>query len=381
MTRSESNQGFTDDASLEDMKRGYMETEGEYICVCCGYTAEKGVIYPHNEVLYESFRFIQVHIQEEHGSVFEFLISQDKKISGLSDIQRRLLAEFYEGKKDAEIQKELGIGSTSTIRNHRFVLKEKERQAKVLLAVMELLHSRDHATPVSLAASAKNSTRQGADKQSSLTEEQEKVLRKYFPFGTDGPLETFAIQEKHRHIIMDEIAKRFVAEKVYTEPEINGILEQIYEDYVLLRRSMVDYGILSREEDGSSYWLTPKEGENRKMANRREELKQLAKEIKTEAGVYQIRNKENGKRYVASTPNLKSLNGQQFMLNMGSHRNRRLQEEWKQYGEDSFAIEVVEKLKVPEGNLFFDVKDALKKLEASWIEKLQPYGENGYNEA
>lgn len=373
---------FAYDASLEEIKRGYMETEHEYVCVCCGYTAEKGVIYPHNEVLYESFRYIQVHIQEKHGSVFEFLISQDKKFSGLSDVQRRLLAQFYEGKKDTEIQKELGIGATSTIRNHRFVLKEKERQAKVLLAVMELLHSRDHSSSILPAASSSNKkTGKEADKETSLTTEQEKVLDKYFPFGTDGPLETFAMQEKHRIIVMKEIARRFDKNKVYTEPEINGVLEQIYEDYVLLRRSMVDYGILSREEDGSSYWLTPKEGENRKVANRREELKQLAKEIKTEAGVYQIRNKENGKRYVASTPNLKSLNGQQFMLNMGSHRNRRLQEEWKQYGEDAFAIEVVEKLKIPEGNAFFDVKDALKKLEASWLEKLQPYGENGYNEA
>ena len=378
---TEQHNDFAYDASLEEIKRGYIETETEYICVCCGYTAEKGVIYPHNEVLYESFRYIQIHIQEEHGSVFQFLISQDKKVSGLSDIQRRLLAEFYEGKKDAEIQKELGIGSTSTIRNHRFVLREKERQAKVLLAVMELLHSRDHDTPVMPVASPNNRAGQATNKEANLTAEQEKVLTKYFPFGTDGPLETFAVQEKHRLIIMKEIAKRFDTNKVYSESEVNGILDQIYEDYVLLRRSMVDYGILSREEDGSSYWLTPKEGESRKMANRREELKQLAKEIKTEAGVYQIRNKENGKRYVASTPNLKSLNGQQFMLNMGSHRNRRLQEEWKEYGEEAFAIEVVEKLKIPESNIFFDVKDALKKLEASWLEKLQPYGENGYNEA
>jgi len=28
---------------------------------------------------------------------------------------------------------------------------------------------------------------------------------------------------------------------------------------------------------------------------------------------------------------------------------------------------------------FFDVADALKKLEQKWIEKLQPCGERGYN--
>ena len=47
---------------------------------------------------------------------------------------------FYQGKSDKDIQKELEIGSSSTIRNHRFVFREKERQAKVFLALMELLN-------------------------------------------------------------------------------------------------------------------------------------------------------------------------------------------------------------------------------------------------
>lgn len=373
------NKAYMYDAGLEEIKRGYMERDLEFVCVCCGERIEKGVIYPVDGILYEAFRYIQIHIEQEHGSVFEYLISLDKSVSGLSDIQRKVLAKFYEGKKDADIQKELGVGSTSTIRNHRFVLKEKERQAKVLLAVMELLSEIDTNRPAELEAPISKRAGNNDDRYSISSSEQDRVLKKYFPHGVEGPLKTFSMQEKHRIIVMNELAKRFIPGVEYTEPEVNRMLEQVYEDYVTVRRYMVDYGILSREEDGSRYVLTNSIGMEDKKMNRREELQLQAKEMKTEAGVYQIRNKENGRLYVASTPNLKSINGQQFMLNMGSHRNNGLQQEWAELGESAFEIEVREKLKVPEGNPFFDAKDALKKLEASWLEKLKPYAPNGYN--
>ena len=79
--------------------------------------------------------------------------------------------------------------------------------------------------------------------------------------------------------------------------------------------------------------------------NRRKELQEQAKEIKTEAGIYQIRNERNGKVYLDSTLNLKTINGQKFMLQMGSHLNKQLQAEWNEYGDDAFTIEVLEVLK------------------------------------
>ncbi|HYF80810.1 MAG TPA: GIY-YIG nuclease family protein [Symbiobacteriaceae bacterium] len=110
----------------------------------------------------------------------------------------------------------------------------------------------------------------------------------------------------------------------------------------------------------------------------RKELKRQAMEMKTESGVYQIRNLSNGKLFVDSTRNFKTLNGQKFMLEMGSHRNKALQLEWNQLGPDAFVFEVVEMLKKPEEG-YFDEVDALKKLKAKWMEQLQPYGERGYH--
>jgi len=116
--------------------------------------------------------------------------------------------------------------------------------------------------------------------------------------------------------------------------------------------------------------------------NRRKELQQQAKEIKIEAGIYQVRNKVNGKVFIESSMNLKTINGQEFMLDMGSHRNRKLQEEWKAFGKEAFVIEVLEVMKIKEGaGAFYDPKDDLKKLHAEWLERIQPFGENGYHEA
>ncbi|MGE5674822.1 MAG: GIY-YIG nuclease family protein [Mycobacterium leprae] len=110
------------------------------------------------------------------------------------------------------------------------------------------------------------------------------------------------------------------------------------------------------------------------------ELKRMARETKTEAGVYQIRNTKNGKRFVDSTPNLKSLNGQRFMLETGSHKNSRLQADWKAYGGDAFLFEVLEVLERAEDeSIYFDLRDELKKLEEKWLDRLQPFGEAGYN--
>ncbi|MGM9923088.1 MAG: GIY-YIG nuclease family protein [Bacillus sp. (in: firmicutes)] len=111
---------------------------------------------------------------------------------------------------------------------------------------------------------------------------------------------------------------------------------------------------------------------------RKKELKQLYKETPIEAGVFTIRNARNGKIYVESMNNLKRLNGVKFMLKTGTFKNKALQEEWNAFGADAFEIEVVEKLKKKEEG-YFDMKKELEKLEEKWMEKLKPYGDNGYH--
>ena len=59
---------------------------------------------------------------------------------------------------------------------------------------------------------------------------------------------------------------------------------------------------------------------------------------------------------------------------MGSHMNPKLQQEWRQFGQKVFVFEVLEVLETKEDE-YIDPKDALKKLEQKWLDKLQPFGE------
>lgn len=365
-------------ASTEEIKNGYVETKDYYICLLCGKKIEKGVIYPEDGILYEAGRYICVHIEKNHVSVFDYLIQLDKRLTGLTEHQKNLLQLFYQGKSDGEVQKEMDIGSASTIRNHRFVLKEKERQAKVFLVLMELFKDKNNRSPGYIPP---HKTAMIIDDRYNITqEESEKILKKYFPEGTDGPLKTLDMKEKNKLVVLRQIAKKFEANKFYSEKEVNEILKTACDDFVTLRRYLTDYGFIDRKPDGSRYWLkSESNGGEVEDVDRKKELKLQYKEMKTEGGVYQIRNTKNQKVFVTATPNFKTINGRQLMLRDGGHKNRQLQEEWNQFGEDAFVFEVLEVLEEKaEGH--FDKADELKKLEKKWLDKLQPYGERGYNQ-
>ena len=113
--------------------------------------------------------------------------------------------------------------------------------------------------------------------------------------------------------------------------------------------------------------------------DRKRELKQQYKETPVEAGIFQIKNVQNNKIYIGSTKNLKTLNGIKFMLeNNGFTTSKALQAEWKQFGKEVFTFELLEKLKKND-DPFVTEKEALAELEDKWLEKVQPYGERGYN--
>jgi hypothetical protein len=109
------------------------------------------------------------------------------------------------------------------------------------------------------------------------------------------------------------------------------------------------------------------------------EMKNEYKLYKSRKGVYQIRNKSNGKILIGTSTDLKAIwNRQRTQLNFGSHPNIELQKDWKQYGEESFEYEILMEIKEKE-NEDIDYKKELKELEELYIEEKQPYGRKGYN--
>lgn len=109
------------------------------------------------------------------------------------------------------------------------------------------------------------------------------------------------------------------------------------------------------------------------------ELKRDYKERKTPAGVFQIKNTVNGKIFLCSSLNLDgSLNRNRFTLQYGGHKNETLMKEWKEHGQEAFLFEILEVVKETD-DPHFNVRDELALLEEIWLEKLQPFGERGYN--
>jgi hypothetical protein len=240
---------------LDDLKQGftYVEEAETYVCLACGERYEEGVVYSSDGTLYEARKFSRLHVEKEHSSMFEYLLGLDKKLTGLTDLQKRLLELFHKGLSDNEIVTELDGGSTSTIRNHRFTLRERMKQAKVFLAIMELANERInrqnrlitvHRTPTML------------DRRLVITEqENEEILKGCFKEGPDGPLSEFPKKEKRKIVVLRHLARQFEENRQYTEKEVNTLLKARFPDYVTLRRYLIEYGFMDRLPDGSRYWV------------------------------------------------------------------------------------------------------------------------------
>jgi group I intron endonuclease len=110
-----------------------------------------------------------------------------------------------------------------------------------------------------------------------------------------------------------------------------------------------------------------------------QEIKREYKERKKPAGIFQVKNTANGKVLLGSSLNLEGpLNGHKFMLSIGRHRNETLQKEWNEYGPSQFIFEILEVVKIKD-DPNFNLSDELTLLEQIWLEKVQPFGERGYN--
>ena len=118
---------------------------------------------------------------------------------------------------------------------------------------------------------------------------------------------------------------------------------------------------------------------NEKSIKTRKEIHREYKERVKPSGVFRIKNMANGKVLVGSSLNLEGpLNKHRFMLKINSHPNKGLQQDWNEVGSDQFVFEILETLQIKD-HPNFNLQDELTLLEEIWLEKLQPFGERGYN--
>lgn len=252
---SNSNELFWN-TSLEDILNGFLEYEKEYQCIICGEPFEKGRIYDIDSKLYDAKKATELHVEKKHGNMLEYLLALNSTLTGISDVQREIIVLMYKGFSDKEIALKLGVAQ-STIRNHRYKLREKEKQAKLFLAIMKMLTDSTNRKITKLVKeeiSDFHITAKSIDDRYNITDKEKvETIRTYME--ENGALKSYPAKEKKKIIILSEICKNFSKGKIYSEKEINRILKRIYVDYVTIRRALVEYGFIDRTNDGSRYWV------------------------------------------------------------------------------------------------------------------------------
>lgn len=111
----------------------------------------------------------------------------------------------------------------------------------------------------------------------------------------------------------------------------------------------------------------------------RKELKKQYKQTLQPMGIYRIKNLTTGKIFIGSCKNLPGrINRIKFQLKTGNYVIKELQKDYLESGVENFSFEFIDLLE-PKEDPAYDYTDDLAVLEKMWLDKLQPYDENGYN--
>jgi len=242
-------------ASIEEIKQGYFYNEKTklFTCLICEKNFEDGIVYPMECGLSTAKKAIESHIEEEHISMFDYLLNMGKSYTGLTDLQKQLMRMFYDGHSDKEIVEMTKATSISTIRNQRFSFREKYKQAKVIVAMTELLEERRNSSEKFMDI---HRTATMIDERYAISEiEEDEVLKRYFNENNELIVKDFPAREKRKIIILKHLTEEFDREKKYSEKEVNAILKNFYDDIATIRRYLIEYGFLKRTKDGKAYWV------------------------------------------------------------------------------------------------------------------------------
>jgi hypothetical protein len=244
---------------MGELKKGYgYDVENRcYVCHVCGKKYDDSEQYDTDGSVYDADEMMDIHIRKEHGGMLNVLTSIDKKYTGLTESQKEILQMMVEGLSDKEMAKKTGVEPV-TVRHKRFIFKEKAKQAKLYLAIYETVteqyeknknNKQDKLIEVPSGATIPK------DMYLITEEERDKILALVFYSLDPLRLKNFSAKAKRKFVILQKIAEQFEPGKIYTEKEVNAVLKDIYDDYVTIRRYLIDYGFMERTRDCREYWL------------------------------------------------------------------------------------------------------------------------------
>ncbi len=72
----------------------------------------------------------------------------------------------------------------------------------------------------------------------------------------EGRIKQFPAKGEAKRAVLTYLAEKFSCGRDYTQKEVNAIISDwhTFGDYYLLRRELIDAGLLGRVRDGSRYW-------------------------------------------------------------------------------------------------------------------------------
>lgn len=75
-----------------------------------------------------------------------------------------------------------------------------------------------------------------------------------------GKIDQFPKKKGARTAVLEYLADKFMMDRDYTEKEVNEVCENwhTFGDFFLLRRELIQHGLLCRLPDGSRYWRPKK---------------------------------------------------------------------------------------------------------------------------
>lgn len=71
---------------------------------------------------------------------------------------------------------------------------------------------------------------------------------------SDGRLKTIPAQRKKLEAVLRYVVTAFGPGVRYSEKQVNELLARFHEDTATLRRELIGYGLMKREEGGGEYW-------------------------------------------------------------------------------------------------------------------------------
>lgn len=210
-------------------------------------------------------------------------------------------------------------------------------------------------------------------------------LRVLGTFAPGGRVERLPVQRKKRLIVLMEFAALLEPGRVYPERELNEVFSRHHADYCTVRRELIGERVLARES--RLYRLIGPEplppslllSADLPPAPEEDPLRRARARAETSpGGIYGIHNLLGGKIFVGRGSGVRGrLAGLRAQLEWKSHRCEALQRDWNDLGAEAFSFDVLEELE-PTGDATLD-RRRLAELERAWLERLEPWGERGYN--